>query len=158
MRSGYFTTVKRFLSSSEKTHMDNKTRILIVDDEELIVELLQDYFEDKNFDVVTAFSGNTAFQILKNDSSTKMVVSDIRMGDGTGVDLLNQMQGLGKSKPPLVFVSGFSEITEEEAIEKGAVAYLHKPIDRKELLEVVKKNIADHSDYTTEASSIRASS
>ena len=122
--------------------MEKPTRILLVDDEEMILELLKSYFERKGYDVVTAVSGNTAFEAIKSDPSIKLIVSDIRMDDGTGVDLLNNVQSLPEPRPPLIFVSGFSEITEKDALAKGAEAYFVKPIDRKSLFAKVEECLA----------------
>ncbi len=71
--------------------MDTKTRILVVDDEELIVELLESYLERKGFEIFTASSGFKAFAILKENPQIDLVISDIRMADGTGVELLEKI-------------------------------------------------------------------
>ena len=115
--------------------------ILVVDDEEDLRDVVADYLEDEGFNVLTASSGNEAFEIVKNNP-VHLIVSDINMPEGSGVDLLNAVKKVNPEKPVLLFITGFADVTIEEAYEYGAEALFSKPIDYPKLIQVVKEHLA----------------
>ena len=112
--------------------------ILIVDDEVDICEKMASCFELEDFRVVTAQSGNAAIEILKANSQIDFIISDIRMPDGDGLKLLSFIKNELGQKIPIVMLSAFSETTEAELIERGALKLITKPINIDELIEYIK--------------------
>lgn len=117
--------------------------ILIVDDEPDLREITAFEFEMKGATVFTAASGNEAFSFLSSkDSEIHLVVSDVRMPDGTGEELLKKMNDAGLlDATKIVLVTGFADLTREAAIEGGALELFYKPVDWPKLLEFVDDKI-----------------
>lgn len=117
---------------------ESTLRILVVDDEPDLREVLRFFLEDSGFIVEESHSGNDAFKKVQQQKFD-LVVSDVRMADGTGIELLNNIQTLGASKPPVILVTGFADTTPEEAVAMGARAMLPKPLKFGVLFEAVEK-------------------
>ena len=110
--------------------------VLVVDDEEDICEIVQTYIRDAGFRVMTACSGREALEITKT-SEIDVVVCDVRMPNGDGLFLLDQLKKKATGQP-VIFVTGYSDLSVEDALERGAEAIFDKPIDREALVEGVK--------------------
>lgn len=119
----------------------NKT-LLIVDDEEYVRDGLKAYFEKKGFVAHTAGSATQAWAVV---TSTKidLIISDVRMDDGTGADLVAQVATLDPgARPPVILVTGYSEMSNDELLNLGAAIVVSKPFAKKELLELVNKTLS----------------
>ncbi|TNF31863.1 MAG: response regulator [Deltaproteobacteria bacterium] len=114
----------------------NIKKVLVVDDEELICDLCKSLFEDEGIEVKIAYSGKDAIDIVKNEEFD-FILSDIRMPKGDGVQFKKELNQLG-IKTPFLFMTGFSDLTYEQAKELGALGILKKPFDFEELEEVIK--------------------
>lgn len=114
-----------------------KKKILIVDDEPMICEILRDYLELESFDVTEASNGQQAFEfVLKNNFDC--VVSDVRMPNGDGTTLARKISEMPGRKPKVFLTSGYSEISDAEATSLGVVKVLHKPFQNKEFIDSIK--------------------
>ncbi len=119
-------------------------RILVVDDEKDVEVLFRQKFrkevKNKSLDLVFAFSGQEALDMLEKGDPPKVVYifSDINMPGMTGLELLDQV----KSHYPQIKVSMISAYGDkanyEKAIESGAKEFFTKPIDFKSLKEEIK--------------------
>jgi CheY-like chemotaxis protein len=115
---------------------EDSISVLVVDDEPVLRELVAFILIDKGFQVLEAESGDAAFQLIcKNDFD--VVVSDVRMPNGSGVELLTRIRGMTKRKPMVFLVSGYSEISWEEARKLGARDLLNKPVDYDKLCQAI---------------------
>lgn len=116
-------------------------KILIVDDESTIADILVESFEDEGIDAKALYSGNQAIKYLQNNQ-VDLVLSDIKMPDGTGIDLLESLIQSQK-ETSLMFMTGYSEFSSIELVEKGAIKVFTKPIDFDlvidEIVEFLKK-------------------
>ncbi len=101
--------------------------ILVVDDEPDLLEVIGLELELAGFTVHKAINGTKALEIIRS-SSIDIVLSDIRMPNGDGLDLLDAMMQERRFTPSLVFMSGYSDCDEEQAFHRGAVGYFHKPL------------------------------
>jgi len=115
-----------------------KFRILIVDDEEDLREIFRDGLEAQGFEVFEATSGNQAIQFIKNQS-VHGVISDIRMPDGSGLDFLEYLQNINAEEMTVFLMTGFSDITPEEAYDRGAAALFRKPVDPDIVIQSIKQ-------------------
>lgn len=118
--------------------------ILIVDDEPDIRELLAEEFSFYGAQVHEGENGKWAFeQVLA--TPIDLIVSDIRMPGGDGVELLKKISELEK-RPPLLFMTGFADIESHEAYSLGASGFLMKPFLLQLILEKgswILKNISE---------------
>ena len=114
-------------------------KILVVDDEVGIRELLSEILGDEGHDVVVAENA-TAARREREAARPDMVLLDIWMPDTDGITLLKEWAGNGQLTMPVVMMSGHATIdTAVEATKIGALDFLEKPIGMQKLLGAVKK-------------------
>lgn len=112
------------------------TRVLAVDDEPLVLRSYERLFERVGTKVVVAQSAREALRLLASQTFD-VVLSDIHMPDGSGLDLLRDIRERGFDIPAIL-ITGSPEVeTAVKAMEHGAVRYLAKPVDCEELTRVV---------------------
>jgi CheY-like chemotaxis protein/DNA-binding XRE family transcriptional regulator len=101
--------------------------ILVVDDDQDICMAVEGILRDAGFDTRIAGSGFDAIRVLAAEPVT-CVVSDIRMPNGNGLELLDAVR---RHHPnvPLYFITGYDDVTQEEAIRRGATGLFNKPFD-----------------------------
>lgn len=115
-------------------------KILVVDDEELIREILRLKLENDGIIVDEACDGNEAFSmILKTDYD--FMISDVRMPNCTGIELLDKLSAHKGYKPKIIMLSAFSDLTQDLAIKKGALVLLSKPKGLDLLIETISANL-----------------
>lgn len=112
-------------------------QLLLVDDEKEILELLGSRFESQGFKVFTAVRGTQALQILQNEK-IDLVVSDFQMPKMSGLELLKEIRLQNQKAPLFILVSGFTQVTLEEAFQQGIQALFSKPFDFKQLLNCIR--------------------
>jgi DNA-binding NtrC family response regulator len=106
--------------------------VLIVDDEPGIRSALLAHFSREGWRVTVAGGVREAeMRIAQTDYS--LVVTDVRLADGTGVELLRQLRSAA-SRAPVILLTGFGTVAEAvEAMQLGASDYLMKPVAWKDL-------------------------
>ena len=114
--------------------------ILIVDDEADLREAIAFDFRRKKFNVLTASCGNDAIKIVERER-IDLVLSDVRMPNGDGIELLDRIKDRNVFLPVVMFITGFTDITLDEAYDRGADAVFSKPFDRKVLMEAVLRAV-----------------
>jgi cyclic di-GMP phosphodiesterase len=116
-------------------------RILVVDDEELIREIICSVLNQAGFDCHPINSGAAALTILQSDDSYSAVVSDVIMDGMDGLTLLAKIR---RDHPdlPVVMVTAVHDISVAlAAIRNGAYDYLLKPFEREQLLATVRRAV-----------------
>lgn len=101
-------------------------QILLVDDELDLLTIMKMRFERIGYTVFTASCGNDAFNLIKKHK-VDAVITDVRMPNGNGVDLVKNIFALGKNIPIISFITGQSDITAREAYGLGVSAIFSKP-------------------------------
>ena len=117
-----------------------KHSILIVDDEVDLCELVAEFFEDAGFKVQKAYSGNQAITLLQS-TSFDIVLSDIKMPNGNGIDLLKYIKNNAGNKSIVIMTTGFADISEAEVVALGAKCIIRKPLDPTELIQSILKMV-----------------
>ena len=114
--------------------------ILIVDDDESIRDMLSIVLKDENYNVLTAEDGNRAITHLKKNK-INLVISDIKMPDMDGIELLNYIKKKNE-KIPVIMITGHASTNDAiEAMKIGAEQYITKPFNIDELKVVIEKAI-----------------
>lgn len=114
--------------------------ILVVDDEDDIRELLALAFEKKGYTVHTAENGGKAFKVFQ-EHPLDVVISDVRMAGGSGVELLKSIRSVHPSKPIFYFMSGFADITKQQVYQWGAEGLIMKPFHRTEMFQLISERL-----------------
>jgi len=114
-------------------------RILIVDDEEMILEYQSKMLQVLGYDVTAKTNGQEALEIfLSQPAAFDLIITDQTMPQMTGLELAEKILKL-RPEMPIVLCTGFSaRISSEEQIKaKGIKEFLSKPVDAKSLVEVL---------------------
>jgi CheY-like chemotaxis protein len=111
-------------------------KILVVDDESTIADILVESFEDEGAQAKALYSGNQAIKYLESNT-VDIILSDIKMPDGTGIDLLESLNADKTKDISLMFMTGYSEFSTEELVSKGAIKVFTKPIDFDNVIEEI---------------------
>jgi DNA-binding response OmpR family regulator len=114
-------------------------RLLIVDDEPYIREALQDRLQAEGYDVITAHDGQTAFALLALEAQRSPItglILDMEMPGVHGVEVLRRLRSQSSDVPILMISASHDRQMFDQAMRSGANAYLAKPFDRKELIQV----------------------
>lgn len=115
-----------------------KRKILLVDDDELILDSVKTALETRDFDVLTAANGSLAMEIFKNNS-VPVVITDLQMPVLDGVGLIKNLF-LFENKPIIIVQSIASDMDLiVELMQKGVYDYLLKPFNFSELILRVDK-------------------
>ena len=115
---------------------EHKGRILLVDDDDDFRSALADVLSGEGYVVHQAVDGKLAQAAFEKDSFDA-VISDIRMPEATGVDLLKYVKR--KASVPFVMMTGFANILETQAAhELGVNHFLTKPFAKKDLLAALE--------------------
>jgi two-component system, NtrC family, nitrogen regulation response regulator NtrX len=118
-------------------------RILVVDDEVGIRELLSEILRDEGHDVTLAENAAVA-RTAREMARPDLVLLDIWMPDTDGITLLKEWAANGKLNMPVIMMSGHATIeTAVEATKIGALDFLEKPIGMQKLLTTVRQGL-DH--------------
>jgi len=111
-------------------------KILIVDDEPHIMELLSTALEDEGYRIIVANNGKEAVSQVKKEKPQVMLL-DIKMPDMDGVEVLRQMKKINKATSVIMMTAHGAMDTVVEAIKLGAYDYITKPIDLNKLKSLV---------------------
>ena len=126
------------MSSQAKDDNLSLFHILVVDDDAGQRSLLESFLGAQHFQIITAASGPEALDILKS-LEIDMLISDVRMPEMTGLEMLRQLRSL-RPVLPVLMVTAYADIRGAVgAMRDGAVGYLEKPLDLDELLSCVRQ-------------------
>jgi len=121
--------------------MSNANHVLIVDDDPSILEVLDARLTAAGFSTEKASSGPEALEILRT-KRIDVMVSDIKMPEMSGLELLEQTRTLFPMLP-VIFLTAYGTIPDAvDAVKAGAVDYLTKPFDGKELVRKIESVLA----------------
>ncbi|MFM7364134.1 MAG: winged helix-turn-helix domain-containing protein [Cuspidothrix sp.] len=125
---------------SARADIGQTSRVLIVEDEELIREMLVFALEGEGYEVITANNGRAAIEYLKTcennpqDSSLDLVLLDLMLPQINGLDICRFLRYQGNSVPILMLSAKGSETDRVLGLEVGADDYLTKPFSMRELV------------------------
>src|SRR3989442_14197898 len=114
-------------------------RILIVDDEEVLRDVLEAVLRPEGFDVVMASTGEQALAILDDDDAIDLVILDIMLPGISGIDTLRAIR-IANPHLPVIVITAYSSIDGAiEAMKHGAFHYIPKPFKNEEVILTVNK-------------------
>ena len=116
--------------------MASPLRLLVVDDEPDLRTLYELTLVREGYDVESAGSVDDAWALLEG-GQFNLVITDMRMPDGTGLDLLRRLEEAGRRERAIVITAYGSAENAVEALKAGAYDYLTKPVDLRQFRAVV---------------------
>lgn len=103
-------------------------KILVVDDEIEVTELLEEFLKESGYQVAVASSRDQLFAILPQFRPA-IILLDIRLPDGDGIEILKEIKS-GYPEVEVIMVTGLADKDIAlEALHNGAIDYITKPID-----------------------------
>jgi two-component system, OmpR family, response regulator CpxR len=130
-----------------------KTRVLLVDDEELFTELLAQRLEARNVTVNTASNGDDALAFL-DGHEVDVVILDVTMPGKSGIETLREMKSMRPLTEVIMLTADTTAKTAIDGMKLGAYDYLMKPTDLEELLGKITnayKRKQEHEDRIRQA-------
>lgn len=113
-------------------------KALVVDDEPELRKAIIFDLKRRGCETYEAGCGDEAIKIVQA-YPIDIVLSDVRMPNGNGVDLLKQIRKLNPDIPIVLLATGFADLTESDALRMGAYALLEKPLDRRKLYSMLEE-------------------
>lgn len=130
--------------------MSTQNQVLIVDDDISILEVLEARLIAAGYSVTKANSGKAALQFLKSNS-VDILVSDIKMPEMSGMELLEKVH-VFLPYLPVIFLTAHGTIPGAvNAVKAGAVDYLTKPFDGKELVKKIESVLSINTEKKIES-------
>jgi DNA-binding response OmpR family regulator len=116
--------------------MDVTRKILVVDDEQKIVDIVRAYMERESFRVVIAYDGEMALKVFRQEKPDLLVL-DLMLPKMSGQDVCRAIRK--ESDVPIIMLTARDELTDKiVGLELGADDYLTKPFEGRELVARVK--------------------
>ena len=115
-------------------------RILIVDDEKDVREVLRDFFEMEGFEVFEAVEGKSAVEIAR-EHPLDVVLTDLRMPGTDGFSVLKEIRHIRPEAAVLIFSGYASPADASEALKLGCDGYVNKPVRLDELRHVIRQGL-----------------
>lgn len=112
-------------------------KILVVDDEQEIRNLLDHFLKDQGYEVVLASDGNQALK-LAGEENPQVIILDIKMPGLDGLEVCKLLKDKEQTRLiPIIVITGFED-NKMEALYRGADDFVNKPFDMAEIAVRVK--------------------
>jgi len=124
-----------------------KPSVLVIDDDEDIRKVLSEILKDNGYRVDSAETGGEALRKAE-EKFYNLALIDIRLPDIEGIELLTKIR---ETKPRMrkIIITGYPTLKNAvEALNKGADAYIMKPLDIEKVLATIKEQLKKHNSRT----------
>lgn len=120
-------------------------RLLVVDDEEPVLEILNRMLNDLGYEVVATLSAKGALQrFLDRPEAFDLLLTDMTMPGMNGADLVSRIRAV-RPNFPVILCSGFSELMNEQIVASlGCAEYIMKPVVRERVAGAVRRLLDEH--------------
>lgn len=128
--------------------MSPQPSILVIDDEQGILETLRILLKNEGFDVTTAQGGKAGLEQLKA-SVPEIVLTDVRMPQITGIDILSAVRQQDPETPVILMTAQASLQSAIQAVNQGAFYYIQKPFSNDDMVAICRR-AAEHRQLRAE--------
>jgi DNA-binding response OmpR family regulator len=115
-------------------------KILLIDDDEILRDSIQDILEEENHDITSADNPKIALQKLENEPFD-IILSDVKMPEMDGLTFLKEVKDRYASTPIIMLTGHGSVASAVQAMRDGALNYLLKPANKRQLIESIEEAI-----------------
>lgn len=112
-------------------------KVLVVDDDKESRDLLSEVLTTNGYTVGVVENAGAARALLGQDEEYRIIIADLRMPDGSGLELLKDLRRQNSKREIILMSSFISGAEREMALDLGVDALLEKPFQLSELLEMV---------------------
>lgn len=121
-----------------------KKRILVIEDNPMVVKSLEFKLNKDGYDVVVAEDGRKALEVLKSDDTIELVITDLMLPYITGTELIEHIRNNTPSMPIIVLSTSNQEEIITDAFMMGVNDFITKPFSPNELSLRVKRTIESY--------------
>jgi len=118
--------------------MEDKPSVLIVDDDDTLRATLEKIFRKAGYEAETAKNGQEAARRVA-ERAWDLVLADLKMPRKNGLSLLDEITRQRPGTKVVIMTAYGTDETRQQALQRGACAYLDKPVSRAELLSLCQK-------------------
>lgn len=118
--------------------MEYTLKVLLVDDEPHVTEILSRILSQSNLETLSASSGEEALHILRNHK-VDLVITDILMPGMNGLELIDKLKTLHPAMPVIVLTAHGDFFVAKEALNRGAFYFLTKPFNKPTIIKIAEK-------------------
>ncbi|MDO9576808.1 MAG: response regulator [Candidatus Cloacimonadales bacterium] len=118
----------------------DKKAMLIVEDNEDMQSLLVNIFDEEGYQTITAKNGAAAIKIFR-DQNIDIILLDKRLPDIDGFEILSRIKKLSIHSKIIVLTAYGDSAIKNQALSLGADAYMTKPFNNFELIDLVKRTV-----------------
>ena len=122
------------------TNNENHNRILVIDDEEIMRDVLGDLLRGEGYAVDCAASGEAGLQFY-SENEYELVILDVMLPGDSGIVVLQRLKRLNPDQPVIMITAYASVENAIEAMKKGADEYITKPFKNDEVVLLVRRGI-----------------
>src|SRR5699024_2320967 len=126
-------------------------KILVVEDEKPIADILKFNLEKEGYEVICVHDGNEAIEIAEEEEPD-LILLDLMLPGKDGYEVLREIRKT-QTMPIIMVTAKDSEIDKVLGLELGADDYVTKPFSNRELLARVKANLRRSEEHTSELQS-----
>lgn len=123
--------------------MERQRSVLIVDDDDTLRATLKKIFDKAGFQTRTARNAQEAVKFFAEEP-WDLVLADLKLPRRDGLSLLDELRELRPDAKVVIMTAYGDQGTQQDALSRGAFAYLDKPVSRGELLSLCDKAFADN--------------
>jgi DNA-binding NtrC family response regulator len=122
---------------SELNSNKNSLKILVIDDDESVLDVLRVMLEHDGYSVITAQGGLEGVEIYKQENYISLVIIDLTMPDLPGIETLKRILKINPSQK-VMMASGYDGTdSAQESMKMGASYFMEKPFDIEKLFEAI---------------------
>ncbi|MFH1123497.1 MAG: response regulator [Pseudomonadota bacterium] len=124
-------------------------KVLLVDDEAPFVETMTKRLTKRDLQITSALSGEEALKQLERDSTTEIVILDVKMPGRDGIETLKEIKRLYPLTEVIMLTGHATVETAIDGMKLGAFDYLMKPCDMDQLMLKIKEAVARKRQHAT---------
>ena len=118
--------------------MDEKRKVLIVDDDRDIVTIVSTILSGRGWDIKAAYNGREALEAVTS-SKPDIILLDIMMPEMNGIEVLKRIKKIDINAR-IIMITAFGDVESYlDSMELGAYEYINKPFETDELLEMIDR-------------------